>query len=114
MEIYGSERYAASGMPSRFMQDNLSRSARGVLRGLHFQNPNPQGKLVTVLRGSVLDIAVDVRKDSSTFGKHVAIELTEENRRQMWVPRGFCSWLHRNIRKRRFILQVRFNLQPKG
>ena len=114
MEVYGSERYAAVGYRSRFMQDNLSRSGQGNVRGLHFQNPNPQGKLVTVLRGSVLDIAVDVRKGSSTFGKHVRCELTEENRRQMWVPRGFFSWLHRNIRKRRFILQVQFNLQPKG
>lgn len=90
MEIFNSERYAASGIPSRFVQDNLSRSARGVLRGLHIQNPNPQGKLVTVLRGSVLDVAVDVRRGSPTFGKYVAIELTEENRRQIWVPRGFA------------------------
>jgi dTDP-4-dehydrorhamnose 3,5-epimerase len=90
IETYQSERYAASGIPSRFVQDNLSRSAKGVLRGLHIQNPNPQGKLVTVLRGSVLDVAVDVRKGSPTFGKHVAVELTDENRRQFWVPRGFA------------------------
>jgi dTDP-4-dehydrorhamnose 3,5-epimerase len=90
MEIYHSERYAASGIPSRFVQDNLSRSAKGVLRGLHIQNPNPQGKLVTVLRGSVLDVAVDVRKGSPTFGEHVAVELTDENRRQFWIPRGFA------------------------
>jgi dTDP-4-dehydrorhamnose 3,5-epimerase len=90
MEIYQSERYAASEIRSRFVQDNLSRSAKGVLRGLHIQNPNPQGKLVTVLRGSVLDVAVDVRKGSPTFGKHVAVELTEENRRQFWLPRGFA------------------------
>jgi dTDP-4-dehydrorhamnose 3,5-epimerase len=89
-ELYQSERYAASGIPSRFVQDNLSRSAKGVLRGLHIQNPNPQGKLVTVLRGSVLDVAVDVRKGSPTFGEHVAVELTDENRRQFWIPRGFA------------------------
>ena len=90
IEIYQSERYAASGISSRFVQDNLSRSARACLRGLHIQSPNPQGKLVTVLRGSVLDVAVDVRKGSPTFGKHVAVELNDENRRQFWVPRGFA------------------------
>ena len=88
MEMYHEERYA--GVTRRFVQDNLSRSTRGVLRGLHFQNPKPQGKLVMVLRGSVLDVAVDVRAGSPTFGRHVAIELSEENRRQLWVPRGFA------------------------
>jgi dTDP-4-dehydrorhamnose 3,5-epimerase len=73
-----------------FVQDNLSRSARGVLRGLHLQNPKAQGKLVAVLRGAVRDVAVDVRVGSPTFGQHVAVELTEENRRQFWVPRGFA------------------------
>jgi dTDP-4-dehydrorhamnose 3,5-epimerase len=72
------------------VQDNLSRSTAGVLRGLHLQNPRPQGKLVTVLRGSVLDVAVDVRVGSPTFGKHVKIKLSEENGRQLWIPRGFA------------------------
>src|SRR5205807_9059916 len=90
MELYQEERYAGAGIASRFVQDNLSRSAQGVLRGLHVQNPNPQGKLVTVLRGSVLDIAVDVRTGSPTFGRHVATELNEQNRRQLWIPRGFA------------------------
>jgi len=90
MEIYQSDRYAGSGIKACFVQDNLSRSSVGVLRGLHFQNPNPQGKLVTVLRGAVLDVAVDVRVGSPTFGKHVAVELSAENRRQFWVPRGFA------------------------
>jgi dTDP-4-dehydrorhamnose 3,5-epimerase len=89
-ELYHAERYTDHGFLSRFVQDNLSRSARGVLRGLHIQNPNPQGKLVTVLRGSVLDVAVDVRKGSPTFGQHVAVELSDENRRQFWIPRGFA------------------------
>ena len=89
-ELYQAERYAEHGIPSHFVQDNLSRSARGVLRGLHIQTPNPQGKLVTVLRGSVLDVAVDVRRGSPTFGKHVTVELTDENRRQLWIPRGFA------------------------
>jgi dTDP-4-dehydrorhamnose 3,5-epimerase len=90
LEVYQSERYAASGLDARFVQDNLSRSCAGVLRGLHFQNPKPQGKLVTVLQGAVLDVAVDVRAGSPTFGKHVRVELTSENRRQFWIPRGFA------------------------
>lgn len=89
-ELYQSDRYAAVGISHVFVQDNLSRSSAGVLRGLHLQNPKPQGKLVTVLRGTVLDIAVDVRVGSPTFGKHVKVELSEENRRQFWVPRGFA------------------------
>ena len=89
-ELYQSERYAQSGIPSRFVQDNLSRSSRGVLRGLHIQNPKLQGKLVSVLKGAVLDVAVDVRVGSPTFGRHVKVELNEDNRWQFWVPRGFA------------------------
>jgi dTDP-4-dehydrorhamnose 3,5-epimerase len=89
-ELYQADRYARSGIPKRFVQDNLSRSARGVLRGLHIQNPQPQGKLVTVLRGAVLDVAVDVRLGSPTFGRHVKVELDDHNRRQFWIPRGFA------------------------
>jgi dTDP-4-dehydrorhamnose 3,5-epimerase len=89
-ELYQAERYAQSGIPGHFVQDNLSRSARGVLRGLHIQNPRPQGKLVSVLNGAVLDVAVDVRLGSPTFGRHVKVELNDQNRRQFWVPRGFA------------------------
>jgi dTDP-4-dehydrorhamnose 3,5-epimerase len=89
-ELYQADRYAECGVASRFVQDNLSRSTRGVLRGLHLQNPKPQGKLVTVLRGAVLDIAVDVRLRSPTFGRHVKVELNDENRRQFWIPRGLA------------------------
>ena len=89
-ELYRCDRYASLGITRPFIQDNLSRSARGVLRGLHLQNPRPQGKLVMVLRGSILDVAVDVRRGSPTFGKHVKVELSEENRRQLWIPRGFA------------------------
>jgi dTDP-4-dehydrorhamnose 3,5-epimerase len=90
LEAFQAERYAAAGLRHPFVQDNLSRSVRGVLRGLHVQNPRPQGKLVTVLHGEVLDVAVDVRFGSPTFGRHVATLLTDENRRQLWVPRGFA------------------------
>jgi dTDP-4-dehydrorhamnose 3,5-epimerase len=90
MEIYEPERYAGAGFKRPFIQDNFSRSAHGVLRGLHLQNPAPQGKLVTVFRGRVLDVAVDVRRGSPTFAKHVAVELDDETRRQLWVPRGFA------------------------
>src|SRR5215470_8423211 len=90
LETFQVERYQAHGIKGHFVQDNLSRSARAVLRGLHLQNPRPQGKLVTVLRGAVLDVAVDVRVGSPTFGGHVAVELNEDNHRQLWVPRGFA------------------------
>lgn len=90
LETFQSQRYADAGIGLPFLQDNLSRSTRGVLRGLHIQNPKAQGKLVTVVRGHVLDVAVDVRRESPTFGRHVAVELSEDNRRQLWVPRGFA------------------------
>jgi dTDP-4-dehydrorhamnose 3,5-epimerase len=90
LELFQAPRYAQSGIGHPFVQDNLSRSAHGVLRGLHIQYPKPQGKLVTVLRGCVLDVTVDVRAGSPTFGRHVAIELSEENRRQIWIPRGLA------------------------
>src|SRR5437016_484293 len=85
METFQAERYAAAGMKRAFVQDNLSRSAHGVLRGLHLQNPGSQGKLVTVFSGRVLDVAVDVRRGSPTFGKHVTVELDDETRCQLWV-----------------------------
>jgi dTDP-4-dehydrorhamnose 3,5-epimerase len=90
MEAYQLWRYIEFGISRPFVQDNMSRSSYGVLRGLHLQNPSAQGKLVSVLRGRVLDVAVDVRIGSPHFARHVAVELTEENRRQLWVPRGFA------------------------
>jgi dTDP-4-dehydrorhamnose 3,5-epimerase len=90
METFRADRYAQHGIAAPFVQDNLSRSARGVLRGLHLQNPKAQAKLVSVLRGAVRDVAVDVRRGSPTFGRHVAVELSEDNRRQFFVPRGFA------------------------
>ena len=90
LETFQAERYSSHGIHGRFVQDNFSRSARGVVRGLHLQNPSPQGKLVMVLHDRVLDVAVDVRVGSPTFGHHVAIEIDDENHRQVWVPRGFA------------------------
>lgn len=80
----------AVGQDVQFVQDNHSRSTRGVLRGLHYQIQQPQGKLVRVVQGSVFDVAVDVRKSSPTFGHWVGVELTETNHRQLWVPVGFA------------------------
>lgn len=80
----------AVGLPADFVQDNHSRSAMGVLRGLHYQIHHPQGKLVRVVRGSVFDVAVDVRKSSPNFGRWVGIELSEKNHYQLWVPPGFA------------------------
>ena len=80
---------AVTGLDVAFVQDNHSRSAKGVLRGLHYQIEQPQGKLVRVVRGAVFDVAVDLRQTSSTFGKWVGVELSEENQRQLWVPAGF-------------------------
>lgn len=90
VETYQLERYAKAGIPLPFVQDNLSRSRRGVLRGLHLQNPNAQGKLVSVVDGAVLDVAVDVRVGSPNFGKHVAVELDATRMNQLWVPPGFA------------------------
>jgi dTDP-4-dehydrorhamnose 3,5-epimerase len=79
-----------TGIDADFVQDNHSRSAQGVLRGLHYQIEQSQGKLVRVVRGAVFDVAVDLRRSSATFGKWVGVELSEDNKRQMWVPPGFA------------------------
>ena len=90
METWQSERYAEHGIGPGFVQSNLSRSARGVLRGLHFQWPNPQGKLVSVQEGEVYDVAVDIRSGSPTFGRWVGVFLSARNKRQFWIPEGFA------------------------
>ena len=90
-ETFNAARYReAAGIDLAFVQDNLSRSVKGTLRGLHFQEPDPQGKLVHVVRGAVFDVAVDVRRGSPHFGKWFGIELSDENKRQLWVPPGFA------------------------
>lgn len=90
IETWSQARYADAGVPAPFVQDNVSSSAGGVLRGLHFQWPHPQGKLVQVLRGAVRDVVVDVRVGSPAFGRWAAFELTAEGGEQLWVPPGFA------------------------
>ena len=90
-EVWNRQKLADAGIPCDFVQDNESKSRFGVLRGLHFQAaPYTQAKLVRVIQGAVLDVALDVRKGSPTFGKHIAVELSAENKRQLFVPRGFA------------------------
>ncbi len=91
VETYNKERYIENGIDVDFVQDNLSKSVKGVLRGLHFQKePYAQGKLVQVVSGSVLDVAVDIRHGSETFGKWESIKLTGDNKKQFWIPQGFA------------------------
>ncbi|HXG59314.1 MAG TPA: dTDP-4-dehydrorhamnose 3,5-epimerase [Thermoanaerobaculia bacterium] len=90
LETYHSERFRAAGIPGAFVQDNHSRSQRGVVRGLHYQEPRPQGKLVRCVRGSIFDVAVDIRRGSPHFGKWFGAELSEENFRMLWIPEGFA------------------------
>ncbi len=90
METYQYEDYKAAGIPQIFVQDNQSASKRGVLRGLHFQKEHPQDKLVRVIRGEVFDVAVDLREGSPTFGKWFGVRLSEENKKQFFVPKNFA------------------------
>lgn len=89
-ETFQQQRYSEAGIDLPFVQDNHSRSARGVLRGLHFQRTRPQGKLVRVSRGAVYDVAVDINPKSPTCGQYVGVELNDENHRQLWVPPGYA------------------------
>ncbi|KAI5916689.1 dTDP-4-dehydrorhamnose 3,5-epimerase [Thauera sp. 2A1] len=90
LETFQLERYREIGITLPFVQDNHSRSQRGVLRGLHFQKTKPQGKLVRVSRGAVYDVAVDIDPASPTFGRHVGVELSDDNHRQLWIPPGYA------------------------
>lgn len=91
LETFSAERYREeAGISLPFVQDNLSRSQKGVLRGLHFQKSKPQGKLVSVTRGAVYDVAVDINPSSATFGQYVGVELSEDNHRQLYVPPGYA------------------------
>ena len=89
-ESYNEAKYREVGIDRRFVQSNVSRSAKGVLRGLHYQWPNPQGKLVSVIEGEVYDVAVDIRHGSPTFGRWAGVMLTADNHRHFWIPEGFA------------------------
>lgn len=90
LETWSKDRYKEIGIALDFVQDNQSFSTKNVLRGLHFQNPNAQGKLVSVVKGCVFDVAVDIRKGSRSFGEWVGVKLSEENHQQLWIPPGFA------------------------
>lgn len=90
METYNEKEFKALGLDMSFVQDNQSKSRKGVLRGLHFQKKHPQSKLVRVIKGEVFDVAVDLRKDSETFGEWYGIILSEENKKQFYIPKGFA------------------------
>src|SRR5574340_767947 len=90
LESYNRKAFAGIGIDADFVQDNHSRSVKGVLRGLHYQIRQPQGKLVRVVRGAVFDVCVDIRRSSPNFGRWVGVELTEDNHRQLWMPAGFA------------------------
>ncbi len=90
METYQAQQYAKIGLPTSFLQDNHSGSSQGILRGLHYQIQQPQGKLVRVVAGEIFDVAVDIRRNSPTFGHWVGETLSVENRRMIWIPEGFA------------------------
>ena len=90
LESWNHAAFAEAGLDLAFVQDNHSRSSRGVLRGLHYQDPNPQGKLVRVANGRVFDVAVDIRRSSATFARWIGVELSAANQRMLWVPPGFA------------------------
>lgn len=90
METYHEEKFREGGITAKFVQDNQSKSTKGVLRGLHFQKTHPQAKLVRVIKGEVFDVAVDLRNESPTYGKYVGVILSEDNKKQFFIPKGFA------------------------
>ena len=90
METYHEQKFIEGGITAKFVQDNQSKSTKGVLRGLHFQKNHPQAKLVRVIKGEVYDVAVDIRKDSPTYGQYIGVVLSEENKKQLFIPKGFA------------------------
>jgi dTDP-4-dehydrorhamnose 3,5-epimerase len=112
METFRRDRYREFGIDLEFVQDNFSSSARGILRGLHYQLHHPQGKLVHVTRGEVFDVAVDIRKGSPTFGQWFGTILSAENHRQMWVPPGFAHGFLVTSEHADFVYKVTANYAP--
>jgi len=103
-----------TGKPTQFVQDNHSKSKKGILRGLHFQTENSQGKLVRVVSGEVFDVVVDVRKNSSTFGKWVGVYISEENKRQLWVPEGFAHGFYVTSDEAEFVYKCTNYYHPQS
>ena len=112
METYQIDEFAAAGIDKPFVQDNQSRSTKGVLRGLHFQTKHTQGKLVRVTLGEVFDVAVDCRPNSKTFGKWVGVTLSAENKKMLWIPEGFAHGFVVLSDVAEFCLQMHRRLRP--
>ncbi|HAS3612325.1 TPA: dTDP-4-dehydrorhamnose 3,5-epimerase [Vibrio cholerae] len=116
METWNQKRFEelVTGKPTLFVQDNHSKSKKGILRGLHYQTENTQGKLVRVVSGEVFDVAVDIRKDSPTFGKWVGVYLSAENKRQLWVPEGFAHGFYVTSDEAEFVYKCTDFYNPKA
>jgi len=107
LETYNKNRYQEHGIKAHFVQDNMSVSKKGTLRGLHYQYPKAQAKLVQVMRGEVFDVVVDIRRESPTFGKWIGQHLSDENKQQIFMPEGICPRILRTQRYGVVSLQVR-------
>lgn len=116
METWNQKRFEelVTGKPTPFVQDNHSKSKKGILRGLHYQTENTQGKLVRVVSGEVFDVAVDIRKDSPTLGQWVGVYLSAENKRQLWVPEGFAHGFYVTSENAEFIYKCTDYYNPKS
>ena len=114
METYNYNEFAAAGLDMTFVQDNQSKSKRGVLRGLHFQTKNSQGKLVRVIRGEVFDLGVDLREGSATFGQWYGLLLSEENHKQLYIPEGFAHGFLVTSEEAEFVYKCTRFYDPSG
>ncbi|MFG0729882.1 dTDP-4-dehydrorhamnose 3,5-epimerase [Photobacterium damselae] len=116
METWNQKKFEelVTGKPTQFVQDNHSKSKKGILRGLHYQTENTQGKLVRVVSGEVFDVAVDIRKNSPTFGKWVGVYLSAENKRQLWVPEGFAHGFYVTSDEAEFVYKCTDYYNPKA
>ncbi|HIF9306004.1 TPA: dTDP-4-dehydrorhamnose 3,5-epimerase [Photobacterium damselae] len=116
METWNQKKFEelVTGKPTQFVQDNHSKSKKGILRGLHYQTENTQGKLVRVVSGEVFDVAVDIRKSSPTFGKWVGVYLSSENKRQLWIPEGFAHGFYVTSNEAEFVYKCTDYYNPSA
>ena len=116
METWNQKKFEelVTGKPTQFVQDNHSKSKKGILRGLHYQTENTQGKLVRVISGEVFDVAVDIRKGSLTFGKWVGVYLSAENKRQLWIPEGFAHGFYVTSDEAEFVYKCTDYYNPRA